>query len=125
MSCLGRMPVPSRSLLAGVPTARKPIILWPTATTLRAIGIGIRTAIIETEITITGATTIAIDAGAIAEAIAVVIAVAIEIGGATTPLEEEKIKISIGTRGPRGIPAQMRLGPLSVLNPIARYNAGP
>ena len=62
------------------------------------VEIRIRTAIIDTEITIIGATAIAIGA----EAIAVVTAGVIEIGGAITPLEDEKKRISIGTRGLRG-----------------------
>ena len=51
--------------------------------------------ITETEITTIGAIIIAIGA----EAIAVAIVVVIEIGGATTPLEDKKIKISIEIKG--------------------------
>ena len=63
--------------------------------------------IIKIKITITGVITIAIDAGAIAEIIAIVITVVIivviEIGGVITPLEEEKIKISIRIKDLKGI----------------------
>ena len=53
--------------------------------------IGIRIVIIDTETIIIEATAIAIDA----EAIAVIIARIIEIRRAITPLEDEKIRISI------------------------------
>ena len=65
------------------------------------VEIGIKTAIIDTETTIIGATAIAIDA----EAIAVVTVGVIEIGGVITPLKDEKKRISIGIKGLKGIPA--------------------
>lgn len=68
----------------------------PITITLLVTKIRTRTMITETEITIIGATTtIAINAEVIAGAITVVIG----IGGAITPLRDEKIKISIGIKG--------------------------
>ena len=44
-----------------------------------------------------------IDIKAITEIIIIIIIVVIEIGGIITPLEEKKIKISIGIKNPRRI----------------------
>ena len=66
--------------------------------TLLAIGIGIRTAIINTKIIIIGVIIIAIDA----EAIAVIIIEVIKIRGVITPLGNKKIRISIRIKGLRG-----------------------
>ena len=100
------MPVLSRSLLASILTAKRPIIPQLIAITLPAIGIGIRTAIINTKTIIIGATAIAIDAEAIAVVIVrvttgVTIGV-IEIGEVITPLGDKKIKINIRIKGLKG-----------------------
>ena len=95
------MPIPSKSLLAGVLTIRRPIIPQLIIITLLVVEIGIKTIIINIKIIIIRAIAIIIGA----KVTIMMIIGGIEIGGAITPLKDKKKRISIRIKNLRGTPA--------------------